>query len=479
MGGAINIITRKQTEEGWSAGGRMMYGSHNTQKYMANGGMKKNKFDGYLSVNHDRTDGHRANSDFTINNGYAKLGYRANERFRLWGDVSLASYNAQNPGTVARPMLGNIQEILRGVTSVTAENDFGKISGAIKFFYNFGNHKIDDGYAAEGGTPTAFHFRSSDHNYGITFYQSFRPFAGNMMTVGVDYKNFGGHARDEFKDGITPVRNYVDTTAYEIAGYLIVQQTLFNKLTLNAGLRLENSSIFGAEWAPQAGLSYRPHRHTVLKASVSKGFRSPTIRELYYVAPWGAVNNPDLKPERMMNYEFSVGQTFFGGRLSAEITGYIVDGSNIIVAFSDGVSPRPVSMNVGDFNNKGFEFELRWNVIKNLDIKGNYSYLNMKKTVVNAPEQQTYIAATYRLNKWSASANYQYIHGLYLKLEDATPAISENYGLLNARVSYRPLKWLDVFVKGENLANRDYQTFNGYPMPGITVFGGVNMTVKN
>ena len=73
------------------------------------------------------------------------------------------------------------------------------------------------------------------------------------------------------------------------------------------------------------------------------------------------------------------------------------------------------------------------------------------------------------------SANYQYIHGLYLKLEDETPAVTENYGLLNMKVSCHLSKWLDVFVKGENLTDKTYQIVNLYPMPGITVFGGVNL----
>jgi len=42
MGGVINIITRQQNEEGFKANARVMYGSYNTQKYMLNGGFKKN-----------------------------------------------------------------------------------------------------------------------------------------------------------------------------------------------------------------------------------------------------------------------------------------------------------------------------------------------------------------------------------------------------------------------------------------------------
>ena len=468
MGGVVNIITRSQNQEGWSANGRVMYGSYNTQKYMANGGLKNRKFDGYLSVNHDRTDGHRPNSAFDITNGYAKLGYSLTRHLRMWGDVSLASFEAQNPGTVMQPMFENVADIVRGVVSATVENNGEKSSGAFKFFYNFGNHKINDGYA-EGGTPRNYFFRSNDHNYGVTLYQSFRPFAGNLMTAGIDYKNFGGRARNDFTDATPDAVLLAKTSYYELAGYVIAQQTFFEKLTLNAGIRLENSEKFGIEWIPQAGLSYRPMSHTVLKASVSKGFRNPTIRDMYMFPP----QNPDLLPERMINYEVSAGQGFFEGRLTAELTGYIADGSNMIM--TQMVNGSPKNLNIGDFNNKGVELSIRANVLKNLDIKGNYSYLNMKKTVLNAPAQQAYISASYRMNKWVLNANYQYIHHLYVKLEDTSPAITENYGLLNIKVSFFPSNRVDLFVKGENLIGTSYEIVYGYPMPKATIFGGINL----
>ncbi|MDR1154345.1 MAG: TonB-dependent receptor [Bacteroidales bacterium] len=469
MGGVINIITRRQNTEGWNANGRVMYGSYNTQKYMANGGLKKGKFNGYLSVNHDRTDGHRSNSDFAITNGYLKLGYQLNEHFQVWGDASLASYEAQNPGTTADTMINNTADILRGVASVTVENNYGKLSGALKFFYNFGDHKVNDGYS-KGGAPTNFFYRSTDHNYGITFYQTFRPFTGNMITAGIDYKSFGGHAWNDYTDATPNLVLLPDTSLYELGGYVIMQQTLFEKLTLNVGVRLENSERFGTEWVPQAGLSYRPLRHTVLKASVSKGFRSPTIREMYMFPP----HNPDLQPERMINYEVSVGQGFFEGRLTAELTGYIADGSNLIM------TQMGRNLNAGDFKNQGIEFSLRWNALKNLNIQGNYSYLHAEKPILSAPGQQAYIAASYRMHKWTLSANYQYVHDLYTQnpIPAETDPHKESYGLWNAKVSYRPLKWLDVFVKGENLTGKSYAIVYDYPMPGVTVFGGINLSLR-
>jgi len=466
MGGAINIITRRQDREGWSANGRMMAGSYNTQKYMFNGGVKKGKINGFMSINHDRTDGHRPNSDFTITNGYAKIGYEPNGHFQLWSDMSLAGFETQNPGTITQPLTDSKADILRGVASATMENNYEKTSGAFKFFFNFGNHKVYDGYAA-GAAPKNYFFQSNDYNYGITLYQSFRPFAGNLITAGIDYKRFGGQAWNEFTD-VTPKADLLPkTTIRELAGYVMMQHTLFDKLTLNAGLRLDNNEVFGSEWIPQAGCAYRPLQHTVVKASVSKGFRSPTIREMYMFPP----QNPDLLPERMVNYETSVGQGFFDGQLTAELTGYVAVGSNLIM--TQMVNGSPKNLNVGDFTNKGLELAVKWNILKNLAVKGNYSYLNMQKPVLNVPRQQAFFEIDYRLKKWIVSANYQYIQGLYLKLEG--DAVTESYGLLNMKVSFCPLRWLDIFVKGENLTAKSYEIVYGYPMPGITFFGGMNL----
>jgi iron complex outermembrane receptor protein len=469
MGGVINIITRKQNEEGWSAGGRIMYGSYNTQKYQAAAGLKKGKLDAYLSLNHDRTDGHRANSPFHITNGYAKVGYRISEHFRAWGDVSIASFEAQNPGSIAAPMIDNIADILRGVASVSFENKYDWTEGAFTFFYNFGKHKINDGYE-ESGTPRTDRFRSKDYNLGITRYQLFRLFHGNLITIGLDYKNFGGLAKSIYLDN-RPDNVMVDTASHETAGYLIIQQTLFDKLTLNAGLRLENSANYGSEWIPQGGAAYRPFRYTVLKASVSKGFRSPTIRELFM---WN--HNPDLKPERMVNYELSIGQAFLNGRLSAELTGFIADGSNMIQSQAGAL------LNTGAFRHTGAELAVKWDVLKNLRVQGHYSYLKTDAPILYAPEQQVFFSADYRLKKWSFNASYQYVCRLNTVLQTTgavtTPAQVQNYGLLDAKASYRPLEWLTVFVKGENLFDVSYETVYQYPMPVATVFGGISVALK-
>jgi len=470
MGGAINIITRKQNQEGWSSNGRIMVGSYNTQKYQANGGFRQKRFDAFASVNHDRTDGHRRNSAFNITNGYVRAGYDLSEHFRLWGDMNIAAYKAQNPGTIDKPMIDNIADIIRGVGSATFENKFDKTDGALKLFYNFGRHEINDGYD-NTSSPRDYRFRSTDKNFGTTLYQNFRPLTGNLITTGVDFKTFGGHVWNKFTDN-RPNREMIDTTVYEIAGYTIVQQDLFKKLTLTAGIRFEVNEIFGNEWIPQAGLAYRPARYTTIKTSVSKGFRSPAIKELFLKIPPHITPNPDLKAEKMINYELSAGQYFLQERLFVELTGYIADGKNIIQAVP--IDGDLTLMNSGGFKNSGAELSLRFQATKKLRLHGNYSYLHLERPIVAAPEQQAFVSATYNLRNWNFNASYQYIHDLYLTVAPNSGQ-KESYGLLNAKVSFQALKWLNVFVKGENLTDTGYSIVAGYPMPGITVLGGVKV----
>ncbi len=469
MGGVINIITRQHTRPGRRTQARLMYGSYNTQKYMLNNGYNAGNFSSFISLNHDRTDGHRPHSAFQITNGFANLGYRLNEHYKVKGDVSLAKYKTQNPGTVSTPMIDNLIDVLRGTASVGFENHFERSSGAVQAFYNWGNHEINDGYR-EGGKPRTFLFRSDDHNTGVLLYQSFRLFDGNSFTAGIDYKNWGGHA---WNDSINrPKGEIVDKSVNETAGYVIAQQDLFEQLSLNAGIRFEHSSTYGNQWIPQAGLAFRPFEGNTIKVSLSKGFRSPNLRELYISYPPYSIANPDLKPENMMNYEASIGQHFFDNTLRAEVTAFYIDGEDMIQPVQGKLT------NIGKFYNKGIEVEAGWAPIRLLSFTANYSYLHTNKVIVAAPKHKFFTEALLQTGRFTASVNVQSIFGLYPNTTGDNPQ-TEDYTLLNARAAYKfgnDIRSLNLFVKGENLTATRYTINDGYPMPKAIVLAGIDIT---
>lgn len=450
MAGAINIITKKQEKEGLSASVNAVYGSYNTQKYAGTVGFKKNKLSFFASVNHGSTDGTRENTDFRITNGYLKGGYDLNRNWKISADVSLAQYNANDNGSVYAPAPFNI-DILRGKTSLSIENKYSKTEGAIKLYHNFGDHVLSDGFV------------SSDRNSGLMLYQTYHLFTNTHLTAGFDAKQFGGTANRGFS------ANQLKTVN-EIAAYTLVRQNLFEFIYLNAGLRFEHNAVFGSEWIPMAGLSARVSATSSLKASVSKGFRSPTIMELYLYAP-----NPELKPEKMMNYEIGWMQSFFDNKLNAELTAFLSNGENIIQVV--GAGPTAKRQNTGTFANRGLEFAVRYFINKELNVHANYTFLDMEKVVVAAPHQQFNVGLNYQYKLFNFNLSAQHVNELYAAIETLTTQESiQNFTLLNARISAKPYKNIEVFIAGHNLLNETYEINYGYPMPGINFHGGLNVS---
>ena len=445
MGGVVNIITRQNEKQGFNGSAGASYGSYNTQKYYGTAGYKQSKWDVYASINHDRTDGIRDSTDFRITNGYTKVGYAINDQFRVMADFMIAKYFANDNGPVHRPAHFDI-DILRGKTSFTLANTFAKSEGALKVYHNFGNHDLSDG------------FKSTDRNSGVMLYQTFRLFEGNLLTAGTDLRQYGGKANaGKAKDTLKTVN--------EVAGYIYTQQTLAEIITLNAGIRLENSNVWGTELVPVGGVAISPTNRTTFKASFSKGFRSPTIMELYLYA-----SNPDLKPERMMNYELSWLQSLLSNKIKLELTGYVINGENMIQVA--GNPPNVRRENVGSFNNKGIEFSLNYMPLAGLHLHSNYSYLHQQKITLAAPRQQFNLNANYKYKIWNFFTGLQYIDKLYSNI---TPQSVQYYTLWNTRVSAMPLRNLNIFAAANNLLNQQYEINYGYPMPGRNYSAGLDI----
>ena len=195
-------------------------------------------------------------------------------------DVNVTHFNASQPGTVTNPMADADQRITRGMTSLSVENNYGRTSGALSLFYNWGRHRINDGYTVDPNdtnNPKDYRFNSRDDMMGVSWYQSARLFRGNRLTVGADYYRFGGEAWNRYVGGDRKGErsDIADKSQDEVAGYVDFRQDIGGWLTFDAGLRVDHHSHIGTEWIPQAGLSFHLPHTIELKASASKGFRYP------------------------------------------------------------------------------------------------------------------------------------------------------------------------------------------------------------
>lgn len=433
MGGVVNIVTRQMRQDGIQTDVHAGYGSYNTTETELTNRIRKGRFSSIISGSYNRTDGHRADMEFEQYGGYAKLGYEVTRNWNLRADINLTHFNASYPGPVHAPLLDGDQRITRGMTSLAIENHYGKTSGAVSYFYNWGNHWINDGYTPSSGEgPQDSRFLSRDNMTGLSLYQSARLFKGNRITVGFDWFRYGGHAWNKFVSGeqTGTKSDLVDKHEDELAGYLDLRQDIDTWLTFHAGLRADHHSRVGLEWVPQAGLAFHLPYAMELKASASKGFRYPILREMYLFPP----QNPDLKPESMWNYELALSGRLMNGRLSYGLNLFYIDGKNLIQTLPNPNGSGMLNQNTGNIQNSGIEIQAACRINRHWSVDGNYSFLHMKHPVVAAPEHKLYVGTCYEQGRWQISSGLQYIAGLYTQ---TAPAITENFVLWNARASFR------------------------------------------
>jgi iron complex outermembrane receptor protein len=460
LGGAINLITR-QPEEGLMLYGKAAYGSYNTSLFTGSVGFNKNKFNVFGSVNHEKTDGIRsdANDAFRNTTGYLKLDYQISKSLNISLDGNFIDAKYNFPGSVEIPQDTARRDYMRSRTALALENRYEKVEGALMFFYNYGDHSFTDG------------FRSNDHNYGLTFYQNLKLFKGNVITLGYDLKKFGGEATNIYTPEFIP-KGF--DTAHEIIEndiYALFQQNI-KKFSFDLGYRFVNNSMYGSQHVPAAGISYRFTPNSFVKASATKGFRSPAIVDLFLFP----TSTDTLYAEELWNYELSWGQALLNGKLDFEITGFIIDGENMIQEVLI-TTPPPVKQNTGAFTNKGMEFVSNYQALKNLNFSFNYTYLNTSQAFKYAPENEINFHGFYNLQPVSFMLNLKYVNGLNNFIgRDEVSTI--NYTLLNLKVNWQATKWLNVFLEGNNLLDTQYQIDRGYPLPGINVLAGLELRYR-
>ena len=465
MGGVINIVTRRMQEDGIRTNINIGAGSYGSIQTEATNRIRKGRFSSTVTASYNRTDGHRADMAFEQYGGYAKLGYDFTDNWKVWGDVNVTRFNATNPGSVMKPYIDNDQRITRGMTSFALENYYEKTSGALSFFYNWGDHWINDGYQP-GGEPLQYRFNSNDQMLGVSWYQSVQLFQGNRLTVGADYFHFGGEAWNQFFDGHRETS--ANKSLNEVAGYVDFRQDIAAWLTLDAGARVDYHSQTGTEFIPQVGLAFHLPENAEIKAMASKGFRNPTIREMYMFPP----QNPDLTPEKLWNYELSFSQRLMDNRLSYGLNVFYINGENLIIRLPNPNGSGMLNQNSGEIENWGAEANVGYQFNPVWSVMANYSWLHMENPVLASPEHKLYGGVNFRKGRWSASTGIQYVKGLYTDLDAAT---KENFVLWDMQGSFKATNYLSFYVRGENLLAQRYEINAGYPMPKATFMGGVNI----
>ncbi len=467
MGGVINIVTRQPQADGSRTSVNLGAGSYGTVQGEASYQYRHGRFSSTVAGQYGRSDNHRPHMGFEQYGGFAKLSYAISKNWNAYADANVTHFGASYPGTVTAPMLEADQWITRGAASVGLENHYGRTNGRLSFYENFGRHKINDGYNAATGSPQSRLFRSHDALSGVSFYQNAQLWRDGHLTVGFDYQNIYGHAyytsRAMGEVLETANKQSGEHRSHELAAYASVRQDLAGWLTLMAGARYDHHSVSGTEWVPEAGIVVRASNYGQLKLTASKGFRNPTMREMYLYPP----SNTDLRPERLWNYELAWSGQLLDNRLHYGLNLFYINADNIIQTVNRQ------NINTGSLDNKGVEAELIYHINRHLSLTTSHSWLHMKNPIVSAPKYKGYVGANLSYGKFNAHASLTQVCGLYTQTGDNET--TENFTLLNATIGYQLLKPLRLWLRGDNLLAQRYEYIAGMPMPKATFMAGVQL----
>jgi iron complex outermembrane receptor protein len=238
---------------------------------------------------------------------------------------------------------------------------------------------------------------------------------------------------------------------------------------------------------PQVAAIYHYDETGAVHASLSDRTRFPTLFEMYSNKFGTATGNPYLQPEKTIYWETGVADTvkdvhvgvnaYYARILQAiESVGVTVPVNNVPTAVTQ-------NQNVGTEIHKGFEVESSTQLLKTLEVGGNYSYLLRQVTdyvtmATMTPMHKLFLYADWKpVEALSVVPSVEVSSKRWLQSSSGTQfERSGDYALVNLKAAYDLTSYIQVEVGARNLTDQNYQTDFGYNAEGRSYFTNLRVT---
>ncbi|MDL2269078.1 TonB-dependent receptor [Desulfosarcina sp. OttesenSCG-928-A07] len=226
------------------------------------------------------------------------------------------------------------------------------------------------------------------------------PLPMNMLTFGGQYQYSKLEDTNAQGSGIgTTVNMHTKIDAYQYALFIEDEFSILDNLALTVGVRMDDHEHFGEHWSPRAYLVWHPFFDLTLKGGVSKGFKTPSLRQLdpnYGYTTGGSggnqimYGNPDLEPETSVtqeiaaiyqnNYGLNLSLTVFQTDFKDKLTNNIMfnpDGTEAI----DPATGRTLREydNIGKARIQGVEASVTIPFLEDFKLGMNYTFLDSER----------------------------------------------------------------------------------------------------
>ena len=287
---------------------------------------------------------------------------------------------------------------------------------------------------------------------------------GSTFAYGVDFDR-----EDANVAGVPHLRNNT--------GYYAQQQVrAWDRLDLIGGIRIEDNTTFGVSANPRFGASMRVRPDLRLRFSAGTGIKEPSFIQNFSTNRFFR-GNPNLIPERSRSWEAGVEQSFSKNRITADLAWFDNRFRNLIQLVSQP-DFSGLYQNIGRNLARGAELRMRARV-RQLLVEANYTYLDghiQESTqrsypfrpgdpLLRRPRHSGDIAITWIGPKWSAQWSTR-TAGRRADSDFFTyrlPLTSNpGYSISDGSLTYEFRRFGSVYLRVENIFNRDYQEVLGY-----------------
>ncbi len=304
--------------------------------------------------------------------------------------------------------------------------------------------------------------------------------------------NFGYKAGLKYMYVEPDVYSYsADVIEYEQRAdfYASAFYTAWRKLKLTLNLRQQFVTDFQVPFTPSVGAEYRLYTNAFsivkLNGNVSRSYRVPTFNDRF----WGVQGNPDLDPEKGMNYEMGIQYQYCSEifQTDLKLNGFYMDVDDWIEWRPTGTNGDWVPENRSRVISKGIEFASNSDLFFDryeVNFSLNYSYnpteikedgLNslVGKRLIYTPEHIANTFIRFKYNNWSLSVDASFTGDRQVdysgSITNPEGNLLDAYALLNCGISRKLIireQPISLRFNVRNALDNDYQNQLNYAMPG-------------
>ncbi len=519
LGGAVNVRTLRSIK-GLNASVSAGYGSFNTSKLNGFVNYKPGRFDYLFSADYLGSDNdfeflndngtqlntaddetqERENAEVGQFNLLAKAGYDASETLRLELMNQYFSKDQELPSWNNSDATETTFDTVRNITTakITADNLTSlhlDTSGQVSYTWKeeeYDDRKGDVGLGTQHSTYTTSRVNA---DMFVEYNGDWQSLIGTFNWLHEDYKDVDHEDDDDTtknnRDSLTfglqdSIFLLGDTLIVTPAASFTWLEDELDEYSDDLGDEYEATDRSDQYLSPQIGLLYGPFPWLKLKSNLAKYVRQPSFFELFGDRGF-FVGNPELKEETGVNFDI-------GGEISWNLPLDWIQRLSFSAAYFrndiDDLITRAY-----DSRGIGKSVNISGALIQGVEVGAVVEFLDMFRGVANFtyqdPENQSEIKAfdgkrlpgqfeysglgrlEARLASFTLYGEYVKETGLYYDTVNLLKA--ENKDEINAGIGWSRGPWL-VRFEAKNLADEQYEDFNGFPLPGRSFYASVKYT---